>query len=29
MLIRAFVVNAAGFMCYEIGRKIVYPQPKG
>ncbi len=24
MLVRAFVVNAFGFMCFEIGKKIVY-----
>lgn len=24
MMVRAFVVNATGFLCFEIGKKIVY-----
>lgn len=24
MLARAFVVNAFGFMCFEMGKKLVY-----
>lgn len=24
MIVRAFFVNAAGFLCFEVGKKIVY-----
>jgi hypothetical protein len=28
MLVRAFVVNAAGFFCFEVGKRLVYESPK-
>ena len=28
MIARAFFVNAAGFMCFEIGKKLVYGEKK-
>lgn len=28
MLVRAFFVNAAGFFCFEVGKKIVYGDVK-
>lgn len=24
MLVRAFVVNGTGFMCFEMGKRLVY-----
>lgn len=27
MMYRAFVVNATGFMCFEVGKKLVYKTP--
>ena len=28
MLARAFVVNAFGFMCFEMGKRLVYSKPQ-